>query len=472
MAAKHSKDSPLTDVHKRTLQRCHYDIVPNLEIRDLVDVCHRDEILTSSMIEEVMAEKTASERCRIFLRKLETRSIKAFNSFIEALKEHYDFLATMIEMRLREETLVQASINLELAFDIAPVDVEALEPNELSNMQTMLKNIEALAQKLIVKYNVEKKAAKADDKDGAFNGDEQTNKLHIDQVPERTDGTQREPFTSSDRMLLDVAQIKESKSIEENVLNFTRSIIVLSNGLYVMCGADAELNVYKKSYKTLLCDNQCNVLKTLVADKALCVATYADMVAVWTGYDNDTGRVRLFDIRGEPIRDILIPTIENPMAIAFNEHQELIIANHTDKTISHFNIITRNVTNTTPSGMFKAMVSIASINHNSILIADFEDASVKIINRKGDLLAFYRGEGDYNLKYPMSVCVDSAGYIIIADYGKHNIQLLSPEANFKKIIMSESDGIKYPSAVTLNNQGDLVIGTSKSANVYVVKYMV
>ncbi|CAH1791292.1 unnamed protein product [Owenia fusiformis] len=492
MATKYVKeDGPLTDVHKRTLQKCQYDIVPNLEVRDIIAVCHRDEILTSSMIEEVEAKETGSGRCRAFLQKLEAPSIKAFNSFVDALKEHYDFLATMIKMRLSEEALVQASINLDLAYDIAPIDIETLVPEEFEHTRAILKKIGVMTKHLMVRYNVESEAINEDKEDLnltkiteglKINTKSQANQMpppSIHQIqfsPDREGGAsasmdmtlllgapkqwiERFPVSSSqiissvNRSILDVPRIRE-KSTNRSALPYIRSIAELSNGEHVTCGTDAGY-----SHKALLYDDQWNAEQILVADKAMCVAPNADIV---TASCQTSGRVMLFDIKGVNTRDKInktLPTIADPVAIAFNQQQELVIANGDKKTISHVNITTGKVVDTTPCGMFKLSYSIAVTNQNNILIADWGDESVKTINRQGDLLACYKGDGDYTLKSPRSVCVDSAGNIIIADYGKHHIQLLSPEGNFKKILMNQSDGLENPTAVAINRQGDILIGT-------------
>ncbi|CAH1787864.1 unnamed protein product [Owenia fusiformis] len=483
MAEKYVKeDAPLTDVHKRTLQRCHPDIVPNLEVRDIIDVCHRDSILTSTMIEEVMSEKTSSERCRALLRKLESRPIKAFNSFVDALYEHHDFLATEIQKRLCEETLDQAKAILGLANDIAPTGIKTIEGDELEITKSKLKTIRDMAHQLMVKCNLDETTTlshnmsetSVDQVDAPIKStvappSPRSMGATLSVVPQQelpVSSYQRETFALPRRRVLEVPQTLQNTPINETIFKYVMSIAVVSTGDYVISGW-----VNPISRKALLCDDQVNVKKKLVERYAKDVATSTDVVAVSCKAPDIAGSVKLFDIRGEHLRDITSPTIPDPGAMAFNQQQELILADHWKKTISFIDINTGKVVHTTPSGheTYKTG-SIGVSNQNNIIITDFGDNSVKIINRQGDQLSCYKGIGCFN-KIPSSVCIDSVGHIITAYQTYHDIHLLSPEDNFKKILMSESDGLKKPSAITLNRQGDLVICTCGPVKLFVLKYM-
>ncbi|CAH1795594.1 unnamed protein product, partial [Owenia fusiformis] len=278
-------------------------------------------------------------------------------------------------------------------------------------------------------------------------------------------GLGRHRPTSLKINVLDDPKIIQNKPIAGYAAGSINSIAGLPNGHYVMNVKDE----IEKIEKALLFDNQWNMKKTLVPENVSCVASTKDTIAV-SSTANEFG-VRLFDTRGSKIRDIKLFTIKKPIAIAFNKPQELLIADDEKKFISRINITSGKVIDTTPTDMFKSSYSITVTSENNILIADCVGESVKFINTKGDLLSTYTGKGDHTLLCPLSICVDSVGQVIIADYWKHNIQLLSPQGEYKKTLLSGKDGLRNPTAVVLNNKGELVIGCSKPAQMYVLKYM-
>lgn len=88
------------------------------------------------------------------------------------------------------------------------------------------------------------------------------------------------------------------------------------------------------------------------------------------------------------------------------------------------------------------------------------------------LIAIYNGKLGSDLAksfHPTGLCFDKNGQIIIADYMNSAIHLLNKNWTFKKFLLREWDGVKHPTAVTLDNDGYLWIG-QKNGVIQVQQY--
>lgn len=90
--------------HQEALRKNWIFLMDNLILDDLLDIMQEKEIFTTNMAEEVNVKATRKEKATHFLFTLIRRGPKAFDIFIEALREtDQGFIADKVLTSLNEE---------------------------------------------------------------------------------------------------------------------------------------------------------------------------------------------------------------------------------------------------------------------------------------------------------------------------------------------------------------------------------
>ncbi|CAH1787294.1 unnamed protein product, partial [Owenia fusiformis] len=115
--------------------------------------------------------------------------------------------------------------------------------------------------------------------------------------------------------------------------------------------------------------------------------------------------------------------------------------------------------------------SLTTTNRYAVIASDWWNNCVKMFNRKGELVLSYgtKGSGDNQLNCPSGVCTDSLDNIIIADSRNHRIHMLDPTGKFIKYLLTPENNVKYPYAVAIDHNGDLLVGT-ENGDLHFIKY--
>lgn len=125
--------------------------------------------------------------------------------------------------------------------------------------------------------------------------------------------------------------------------------------------------------------------------------------------------------------------------------------------------------------LFKVPRFCAFTSKDHLLVTDESDTKnpLTVLSPEGVPLYTYgsKGSGEGQLRIPTGVCVDRYDNIIIADSDNHRIHLLNRDGKFVKYVVTKRDGLRYPLAVAINNEGDLVV-TQLKGEVKVFKYVV
>ena len=88
----------MDELHKKTIIKNYEDLVKDLDFKDIRDYLIQEEILNEEHCEEIEARKTRADRVREFLRILQTRGPRAYDSFINALnKSNKEYIASDLE---------------------------------------------------------------------------------------------------------------------------------------------------------------------------------------------------------------------------------------------------------------------------------------------------------------------------------------------------------------------------------------
>ena len=92
----------MDELHKKAIIKSYIYLVNNLDFNDIGDYLIQEEILNEEHCEEIKARNTRAERVREFLRILQTRGPRAYDTFIKALnKSNNGFIASHLE-KIRE----------------------------------------------------------------------------------------------------------------------------------------------------------------------------------------------------------------------------------------------------------------------------------------------------------------------------------------------------------------------------------
>lgn len=67
------------------------------------------------------------------------------------------------------------------------------------------------------------------------------------------------------------------------------------------------------------------------------------------------------------------------------------------------------------------------------------------------------GPGDGQLDHPYGICADRYNHIIVSDTWNNRIQLLSEDGKFVNTLLNKENGIEWPQAVAVDDQGHLII---------------
>ena len=100
---------------------------------------------------------------------------------------------------------------------------------------------------------------------------------------------------------------------------------------------------------------------------------------------------------------------------------------------------------------------IADSGNNRILKWDVQGNCTLVFGFEADTTEGYLepGEEPGQLDEPLSVCVDSQGFILVADTNNHRIQKFSPSGQFSSSFGQEGEiagQFSYPSNIRLDNQ--------------------
>ncbi len=114
-------------------------------------------------------------------------------------------------------------------------------------------------------------------------------------------------------------------------------------------------------------------------------------------------------------------------------------------------------------------------NQNDVIVSDSGKHAVFIFKSNGDLKMTLgtpgrAGNRDDQFYQPHDLTTDKYDNLIIADRENKRIQLFGSDGQFKATLLSEKDGLKYPTAVHLTQDNKLLVGEHTSKKVLVFDY--
>jgi hypothetical protein len=126
---------------------------------------------------------------------------------------------------------------------------------------------------------------------------------------------------------------------------------------------------------------------------------------------------------------------------------------------------------------------ITTNNNKDIVVVDRtsrDTGRVVVVGREGDLRWTYTGHSKINVTtqfYPSDVVTTTAGHIIVCDYRRHALHVLSGQGDILTFLKVMRDfGIKYPFSLDIDMRGQLWVGCvegseGSNAKIHIVKLL-
>jgi DNA-binding beta-propeller fold protein YncE len=178
--------------------------------------------------------------------------------------------------------------------------------------------------------------------------------------------------------------------------------------------------------------------------------------------DTKTGSVLMFDLQGKLIKSMSVG-VQGRSCIALSGSFMYVTSRDDHKVykLKLPDLNNKTVLLQQSDGIDEPFGVAASTTH--VAVTSVEKHTVHVFNTAGKLQFQYGQKGIYGsgpclLFMPWEVQLDSAGRVIIADYGNDRIVLLSSKGEHLGDIMLEQDSLKRPEGLCINNNGDIIVG--------------
>jgi sugar lactone lactonase YvrE len=172
----------------------------------------------------------------------------------------------------------------------------------------------------------------------------------------------------------------------------------------------------------------------------------------------DEKYIRILSMDGNIIGAFGDRELKQPVGLAQAENGDVLVTEWTGSSVVVFSEKGTRL-RSFPTAC-EAAGYITGAPNGNILVTDWKQHVVKIFDSAGNFIRQYgsqQGSGPGQLDHPYGVCCDRFNHIVISDTWNNRIQLLSAEGKFINTLMSKDDGIEWPQAVVVDQQGRLII---------------
>ncbi|ELT98473.1 hypothetical protein CAPTEDRAFT_177644 [Capitella teleta] len=167
--------------------------------------------------------------------------------------------------------------------------------------------------------------------------------------------------------------------------------------------------------------------------------------------------VRVFTLDGKHVRSIGDTEFQCPAGMAFNSKGHLVL---TDSEKCYVYVYKRNGSLITR--FFFKFIKDRNMS-NPYFVAVNEDDQIIISDCRNGLVKVFSITGNHlftiaDLVIPRGVCVDPYGNILVAEGDKHRISMYNPYGKFMQYIIDQGQfGLKFPMSLDVNEDGQLVV---------------
>ncbi|XP_052682950.1 tripartite motif-containing protein 2-like [Crassostrea angulata] len=107
--------------------------------------------------------------------------------------------------------------------------------------------------------------------------------------------------------------------------------------------------------------------------------------------------------------------------------------------------------------------------NGDICTSDSLKCAVVVVNKSGRHRFSYTGQG--SMFYPLGVCTDLLGHILVCDYHSHTVHLLDQHGQFLSLLLTQQQGLNCPCSVCVDDENNLIVGQRNTNTVTVYKYL-
>jgi len=150
--------------------------------------------------------------------------------------------------------------------------------------------------------------------------------------------------------------------------------------------------------------------------------------------------------------------LRQPVGLAQADNGDVLVTEWTSSSVVMFN------ENGTRLRSFQTACEaagyVAASPNGNAVVTDWKQHVVKIFDAGGNFVRQYgqqQGAGVDQLDHPYGVCCDRFDHIIVSDTWNNRILLLAADGRYINTLMSKDDGIEWPQAVAVDQNGRLII---------------
>ena len=201
------------------------------------------------------------------------------------------------------------------------------------------------------------------------------------------------------------------------------------------------------------------------------VATFDNKIFA-VQYGGDT-KVKVLNERGDIQRTLQCVSLAQCVAAA-PDGQLAVFHGHssTGNKLSFINTDTDTVTSTCNIKSSTKIQWMVVNSRKEVIISYGEYNIVMGYNKDGEVLFTYDPNNTGGNKLiARGTCVDKFDNIMVAGDNTNTVQLLSPRGDFIKLLVTPQDNIKCPLALTVDEQGHLLVGEYWSGKIHQIKYI-
>ena len=175
--------------------------------------------------------------------------------------------------------------------------------------------------------------------------------------------------------------------------------------------------------------------------------------------------LKVFDDKGNFGRKIK-SCVEFPQGLACNHNGDIIVTDSDENGRGLIHMFARadirklhSIIGGNRAPIFTKPWYTAVNEDNNILVSDYHEHCVKILNPIGMLMREFghKGHEPGCFFHPAGLCVDRYGHILVADCYNNRVQMFDKDGYFLGIILNEENDISYPSDLSINSEGHLVL---------------
>eukprot|EP00908_Phaeocystis_cordata_P012807 Transcript_23800.p2 GENE.Transcript_23800~~Transcript_23800.p2 ORF type:complete len:671 (+),score=302.65 Transcript_23800:121-2013(+) len=159
--------------------------------------------------------------------------------------------------------------------------------------------------------------------------------------------------------------------------------------------------------------------------------------------DQGNGRVQIFDLEGQYLRQVGAPGSDDgrliePTGVAVTAAGDIVVADYQNHRVQIFDsqgaFVLKFGRHGSGHGQFNHPSGIAIAPSGEIVVADYQNDRLQVFTQDGTFVRTLgsngRGPGEFDR--PFDVTISSDGHILVTDYENHRVQILSEAGAFLK----------------------------------------